>query len=431
MLMPTTRPGVMTDDVRWKAATQHVPIRIVRFLMVAATTVLLVGCAVLRPHSPPPQKLEPLVQIPGMPDVRAWGDEFSPVFQKDALVAREQEKQSGLFEKQPIVNVLAISGGGGDGAFGAGLLCGWTTSGTRPSFKLVTGVSTGALTAPFAFLGPAYDEKLKQAYTTITGRDIFLMRSLLAILLRPDSIGLNDPLAKLTAEIVDEKMLADVAAEHLKGRRLYISTTALDAQRPVVWNMGAIAASGQPNALSLFRDIMVASAAIPVAFPPVFLKVEADGRRFDEMHVDGGVMNQVFLYGSMLNPQEFRENSNDGKPLREASVYIIRNSQLRPDWQDVNPRLHSIGPRAVSSLIRAQGFGDLFRIFTTARRDQLDFNLAFIPDSLDTNREDEFDNRVMNLLFNAGYDLAKQGYPWRKVPPGYFPVKIRENKNIP
>ncbi len=431
MPMPITRQSVMADDVRWRVGIKHEPIRIVRVLIVAATTVLLLGCAVLRPHSPPPSKFEPLVQIPGIPNVRAWGDEFSPVFQKDAFVAREQEKQSGLFDKEPIVNVLAISGGGGDGAFGAGLLCGWTTSGTRPSFKLVTGVSTGALTAPFAFLGPAYDDKLKQAYTTISGRDIFLMRSLLAILLRPDSIGLNDPLAKLTAEIVDEKMLADVAAEHLKGRRLYISTTALDAQRPVVWNMGAIAASGHPNALSLFRDIMIASAAIPVAFPPVFLKVEANGQRFDEMHVDGGVMNQVFLYGSMLDPQEFKESSTDGKPLRAARVYVIRNSQLKPDWQDVNPRLHSIGPRAISSLIRAQGIGDLFRIFTTSRRDQLDFHLAFIPDSLDTNREDEFDNRVMNLLFDAGYDLAKQGYPWRMAPPGYFPVKIRENKNGP
>ena len=160
----------MADGVRWRVAINHEPIRILRFAIVAATAVLLLGCAVFRPHSPPPRELEPLVQIPGMPDVRAWGDRFSPVFQQDALAARKQEKQSGLFDKEPIVNVLAISGGGGDGAFGAGLLCGWTTSGSRPSFKLVTGVSTGALTAPFAFLGPAYDEKLRQAYTTITGK---------------------------------------------------------------------------------------------------------------------------------------------------------------------------------------------------------------------------------------------------------------------
>jgi len=307
------------------------------------------------------------------------------------------------------------------------LLCGWTTAGTRPVFKLVTGVSTGALTAPFAFLGPAYDEKLKQVYTTITSKDIFRLRSLLAILLRPDAIALNDPLAKLTAEIVDKKMLKDVATEHLKGRRLFISTTALDAQRPVVWNMGAIAASGHPNALGLFRDIMIASAAIPVAFPPIYIKVEAYGQRFDEMHVDGGVSNQVFLYGPMLKPLKFNKNTDGSLPNREAHVYIIRNTQLRPDWQNVRPSLRSIGSRSISSLIRSQGIGDLFRIFATTQRDKLDFNLTFIPDALDVNREDEFDNRVMNLLFEAGYKLAKQGYHWRNVPPGYYPMKKDED----
>ena len=417
----------MVDGVWLRAVINPEPVRIVRLGILVTIPILLLGCTVLRPHSPPPRKFESSVQIPGMPGVRAWGDEFSPVFQKDAIEARDQENQNGLFEKGGIVNILAISGGGGDGAFGAGLLCGWTASGTRPSFKLVTGVSTGALTAPFAFLGPSYDEKLKQVYTTITTKDIFMMKSLLAILLRPIAFGLNDPLAKLTAEVVDEKMLKDVATEHLKGRRLLISTTALDAQRPVVWNMGAIAASGHPNALGLFRDIMIASAAVPVVFPPIYIKVEADGQRFDEMHVDGGVSNQVFLYGPMLKPLKFNKNTDDSSPNREAHVYIIRNTQLRPDWQNVRPSLRSIGSRSISSLIRAQGIGDLFRIFATTQRDKLDFNVTFIPDALDVNREDEFDNRVMNLLFEAGYKLAKQGYHWRNVPPGYYPMKKGED----
>ena len=417
----------MVEGVWLRAVINPEPVRIVRLCILAVIPVLLLGCSVLRLHSPPPRKLEASVQIPGMPGVRAWGDEFSPVFQKDAIEAREQQNKNGLFEKRGIVSILAISGGGGNGAFGAGLLCGWTTAGTRPVFKLVTGVSTGALTAPFAFLGPAYDEKLKQVYTTITSKDIFRLRSLLAILLRPDAIALNDPLAKLTAEIVDEKMLKDVATEHLKGRRLFISTTALDAQRPVVWNMGAIAASGHPNALGLFRDIMIASAAVPVAFPPIYIKVEAYGQRFDEMHVDGGVSNQVFLYGPMLKPLKFNKNTNDSSPNREAHVYIIRNTQLRPDWQNVRPSLRSIGSRSISSLIRAQGIGDLFRIFATTQRDKLDFNVTFIPDALDVNREDEFDNRVMNLLFEAGYNLAKQSYHWMNVPPGYYPMKKGED----
>jgi hypothetical protein len=401
-------------------------IRIVQFGILLAFATLLLGCAALRPHSPPPRKYESMVQIPGMAGVRAWGDEFSPVFQQDAIVSKAQEKRSGIYEEGSTVNILAISGGGGDGAFGAGLLCGWTTAGTRPSFKLVTGVSTGALTAPFAFLGPAYDAKLRQVYTTITSSDIFMMKSLLAIFFS-DAIALNDPLANLTARIVDEQMLKDVAAEHLKGRRLYVSTTALDAQRPVVWNMGAIAASGHPLALDLFRQVMIASAAVPVAFPPVYFPVEANGKRFDEMHVDGGVTNQVFLYGPMLDPQKFRTDPNQ-PATRRARVYIIRNTQIKPDWQEVRPRLGAIGPRSVSTLIKAQGSGDLFRIFATSQRDNLDFNLAFIPDALDTNREDEFDSRVMNLLFETGYKLAKVGYHWHKSPPGFIPVKNEEGQ---
>ena len=417
----------MINRTRLTGMETRETIRIVRLGIFFIIITLLLGCAALRLHSPPPRKYESMVQISGMPGVRAWGDEFSPVFQKDAIDSKAQEKRSGLYEEGGTVNILAISGGGGDGAFGAGLLCGWTTSGTRPSFKLVTGVSTGALTAPFAFLGAAYDGKLKEVYTTITGKDIFMMKSLLAIFFS-DAIGLNDPLANLTAKIVDEQMLKDVAAEHLKGRRLYISTTALDAQRPVVWNMGAIAASGHPLALELFRQVMIASAAVPVAFPPVYFPVEVSGQRFDEMHVDGGVTNQVFLYGPMLDPMKFRTDPNK-PPSRRARVYIIRNTQIKPDWQEVRPRLGAIGPRSVSSLIKAQGSGDLFRIFATTQRDNLDFNLAFIPDALDTNREDEFDNRVMNLLFDTGYKLAKIGYHWKKSPPGFFPVNSEENRD--
>ena len=417
---------MMTNDVQFSRNDSLRYVLVIKAWLLMTMTVWLVGCAALRPHSPPPQKLEAMVQIPDMPGVRAWGDQFSPVFQQDAIDAKAQERRSGLYVEGGEVNILAISGGGGDGAFGAGMLCGWTASGTRPMFKLVTGVSTGALTAPFAFLGPAYDAKLKKVYTTIKTSDIFMMRSLLAMLYS-DAIGLNDPLARLTAEIVDEKMLKDVATEHLKGRRLYISTTALDAQRPVVWNMGAIAASGHPKALELFRKVMIASAAIPVAFPPSYIKVEAGGQRWDEMHVDGGVANQVFLYGPMLDPLKFRRDPT--KPARrKGRVFIIRNTQLKPDWQYVAPTMRHIGPRSVSSLIKAQGVGDLYRIFATTERDNLDFNLAFIPDALDTNRDDEFDTRVMNLLFESGYNLAKRGYRWQQAPPGYFRVKKAEDQ---
>ena len=385
-----------------------------------ACVLALAGCASLRSHSPPPSKAEARVQIPGIPGVRAWGDEFSAVFQQDVVESVRQEERSGLFKEGDTVSILAISGGGGDGAYGAGLLCGWTAAGDRPNFKLVTGISTGALTAPFAFLGMAYDDKLKKVYTSISSQDVFKLKSLFSML-KSDALGLNDPLAKLTTQYVDEQMLNDVAAAHNKGRRLYIGTTALDAQRPVIWNMGAIAASGHPDALELFRRVMIASAAIPVAFPPIYLNVEADGKAYDEMHVDGGVGNQVFLYGPVLKPLNVPDEMGVKKIRRNFRVYVIRNTQIKPNWQAVQPLIRSIAPRSVSSLIKAQGVGDLYRIFTTSQRDGFDFNLAFIPDEMDTaNRSDEFNNRVMNVLFDTGYRLARQGYRWRKTPPGFF-----------
>jgi hypothetical protein len=388
-----------------------------------AMVALLAGCASLRPHFPPPERLESRVHIPGMPGVRTWGDEFSPVFQKDVIESVRQEERSGLFRAGDTVSILAISGGGGDGAFGAGLLCGWTAAGNRPGFKLVTGISTGALTAPFAFLGPAYDAKLKKVYTTISAKDVFRMKSPFGMF-QTDAITLNDPLAKLTTEYIDEQMLKDIAAEHARGRRLFIGTAALDAQRPVVWNMGAIAASGHPEALGLFRKVMIASAAVPVAFPPVYFKVEAGGQSYDEMHVDGGVANQVFLYGPVLNPLKMRQEFGIGQLRRKFQVFVIRNTQTKPNWRKVRPLIRSIAPRTVSSLIKAQGIGDLYRIFATSQRDGFDFNLAVIPDELNTaNRADEFDSRVMNELFETGYRLARDGYRWRKTPPGFFPVE--------
>lgn len=387
-------------------------------VLLAGLLLTAAGCGGLKPHSPPPAGVESEVRIPGMPGVRAWGDEFSPAFQRDIVDSIRQEERSGLFRQNGTVDFLAISGGGGDGAFGAGLLCGWSAAGNRPNFKMVTGVSTGALTAPFAFLGPAYDDKLRKVYTTVSSQDIFHLKSLFGML-QTDALSLSDPLAKLTAEYVDDKMLADIAAEHAKGRRLFIGTTALDAQRPVVWNMGAIAKSGHPDALKLFRQVMIASAAVPVVFPPVYIPVEAGGKHYDEMHVDGGVAHQVFLYGPVLRPLAAVKRLGFSAPRRQGRVFVLRNSQIKPAWQPVKPLIRSIAPRTVSSLIKAQGVGDIYRIFTTAQRDSADFNLAYIPDQLDTTRSDEFDNRVLNVLFETGYQLARHGYRWQKAPPGF------------
>ena len=307
---------------------------LITLVCLALTLIVLQGCATLKPRNPLPQDLESEVQVPGMPGVRAWGDEANQGFTQFALTSIKEEMAAfgkDVWKKPAFF--LALSGGGDDGAFGAGVLCGWTAHGDRPQFKLVTGISTGALIAPFAFLGSSYDDTLRHLYTGITSEDIFRMKSLLTVLWR-DSVADTTPLAKKLEQYVDEAMLAEVAAEHNKGRRLIIGTTQLDAQRLVLWNMGAIAASGDPEAVKLFRKIMLTSASIPGAFPPQYMKVEAGGNWYEEMHVDGGTTAEVVLYENALKPLTEILGAESELHGRQRFLYIIRNSTQRATTTD-------------------------------------------------------------------------------------------------
>jgi predicted acylesterase/phospholipase RssA len=292
---------------------------------------------------------------------------------------------------------------------------GWTEAGTRPEFTFVTGISTGALTAPFAFLGPDYDDELKEIYTTYSTSDLLEERGLLKIL-KGDAAASTDPLKELLATYVDEAMMQRLAEEHRRGRQLNIGTTNLDVGRPVVWNVTKIAASGHPRALELIRQIMLASAAIPAAFPPVYIEVERDGLVYDEMHVDGGVTAQVFFYPADVDMGAVLEKLDvQGTPR----LYLIRNSWIEPEFVAVEPRVMAIAGRSVSTLIRAQGIGDMYRLFMLAGRDGIDYNLAYIPDTFHEKPTEEFDAVYMGKLFDLGYDMARDGYPWQKLPPGF------------
>jgi predicted acylesterase/phospholipase RssA len=218
------------------------------------------------------------------------------------------------------------------------------------------------------------------------------------------------------AKYVDQKTMEAIAAEHRKGRRLMIGTTNLDAGRPVIWNIGEIAASGDPNALALIHDVLVASASIPCAFPPVFIEVEADGSRYDEMHVDGGAVSQVFLYPTGMDMGRVIEKLEvKGTP----SAYIIRNNRLETDWQAVKLKLSAIASRSIDSLIRNNGFGDMYRLYLEAQQAGIDFNLAYIPSEFNVKATEPFDPEYMGKLFDLGYRMALSGYPWDKTPPGF------------
>jgi predicted patatin/cPLA2 family phospholipase len=380
----------------------------------------LSACGPLSRFDAVPITSEENVTIPHMTDIRFWGDVGdTPALVKAAKDAYTSEltqwRATGHTDALPPADFLAISGGGENGAYGAGLLVGWSAAGTRPAFKMVTGISTGALTAPFAFLGSAYDDRLRAVYTTISAKDILVNRGLYGVIFQ-DAAADNTPLRATIAKYFDQAMLDAIGEEYKKGRLLLIGTTNLDAMRPVIWNIGAIANSHQPDRLKLVHNILVASAAIPGAFPPVMIDVEANGKKYQEMHVDGGAAAQVFVY-----PPSFNLSASDkaNSIVRERRLYVIRNARLDPDWAQVERGTMSIAGRAITSLIQTQGVGDLYRIYLTAKRDGFDFNLAYIPKTFTAALKEPFETAYMKELFQLGYDMAQKGYPWQKAPPGF------------
>ncbi len=309
---------------------------------------------------------------------------------------------------------LSISGGGADGAFGAGLLKGWSESGTRLEFMFVTGISTGALIAPFAFIGSDYDDELEDLYTTMSTSDLIKRRSLIAGL-TSDAFADTQPMRELLLEFVDPQMIEEIAREYAKGRRLFIGTTNLDAKRPVIWNIGAVAAVGTDESAQLIRDVMLASASIPGMFPPVRITVRVGDDEYDEMHVDGGVASQVFLFPAQINA---RIGAAKVGVTGEQTLYIIRNGILDPRWAEVKPKVGPVAFTSIMTLIRTQGMGDLYRIYLGAKRDDLPYRLAYIPGDFDIEPKEDFDPDYMRALFDLAYALSRDGYDWATSPPG-------------
>jgi hypothetical protein len=318
-----------------------------------------------------------------------------------------------------VYDYLAVSGGGSDGAFGAGLLNGWSKAGTRPKFKIVTGVSTGGLIAPFAFLGPDYDDELRLSYTTIDASHVFEIRGLLP-LLWSEALTSTAPLRQLIDTYIDDKILKAIAAEHAKGRRLFIASTNLDNEQPIIWDMGAIASSKSSNKLELFRKVLLASAAIPSLFPPVIFDVTKDGKKYQELHVDGGVVFQSFFIGSSTDLQAtIRQAHPDWGEAFAQNLYVIRNGWVNPVFQPVERGLTSITSRAILSMFKMSGVNDLWRLYFSSRDDNVTFRYTAIPPDYVPATAQQFDNAEMNREFNLGEKIARDGIKWVMSPPGY------------
>ncbi len=382
-----------------------------RIALVLVTALALSACVAVLRNPVPLDQLESAT-IPNIPNARYWGDEPPPNLDDVLVEIAEQRRISGLDRN---VTIIALSGGSDNGAFWAGLLNAWTEMGTRPEFTIVTGVSTGALSAPFAFLGPDYDDDLRQIYGGFPRKSIFRRRSWLNILPKA-SISDTAPLAEMIAQFADEELLAEVAREHRRGRRLLVQTSHLDAQRAVIWDLGAIAVSGAPNAIDVFRKALLASASVPVAFPPVLFEVEVDGQVYDEMHVDGGVISGVTVLTSWQVGIDEEVSHRRDKPST-LTFYIVRNGKITSEAQTVDYGLVDIAGRSISTLLKSQGIGDLLSAYAAARIRGADFYATWIGDDFVHDHPGPFDPGYMRALFDYGYNLMKSGNAWARKPP--------------
>lgn len=364
------------------------------YVVLAAAAFFVQGCTL--PRKPVPVARISDGKITGFPNVRFWEIEYAPDVSFDSADSAD-------------CSFLVLSGGGSKGAFGAGFLNGWTVMGTRPQFKLVTGISTGALIAPLAFLGSEYDAQLKDSYTTVTTKDILNLKGLLNFgilaVLTGESAASSEPLENMIEQMVTPEVLQAVAAEHRKGRRLYIGTTNLDAQRLVAWDMGAIAQSNRPEAINLFRKVMLASASIPGAFPPVHFTVEVDGKEYDEMHVDGGIIAGLFGYGFAL--------FDDSNAPSSCSIYIIKNGKLDIESTQVKRHFFPIVGRTIDTLMKSQSWGDMIRLRNRALQDRVAFHYISIPFEFVSKGEEMFDAEEMRRMYDMGYRIAISEHPWR------------------
>ncbi|CAM2927982.1 patatin-like phospholipase family protein [Vibrio rarus] len=334
-------------------------------------------------------------------EYRSETENYNVVLELEALIENKQISDE--------VNHLALSGGGVNGAFSAGILNAWSEQGTRPDFDVVTGVSTGAIVAVFAYLGAEYDTELKHYYTQTPVSDMFRRNSLITLLSRNafvDTTGFERKVRKA----IDSKMMERLSIERQKGRILLIGTTNLDNQKMALWDIGRIAQVNTSEAQALIQNIVIASSSIPGAFPAKVIPLSYQGETYDELHVDGGISRQVFLIPQWIN-------KSIKTSARAQNIYVIRNGSLKPRFNQVESGISSVSASSIATLIRRQGVGDVEYIYHYSERNGYPFNLAHIDDDFVNYELDPLSLDYMNAVYEYGFNKMKDNALWLAHPP--------------
>ncbi|WP_083635793.1 patatin-like phospholipase family protein [Rhizobium gallicum] len=369
-------------------------------LLGIALLVFLSGCVAQSRTSYGPQAAAS-ANVEGFEDIRMYADSSRTLPSERVWLPVPRDKK---------INYLVLSGGGGAGAFSVGALKAWSDVGGRPEFDIVSGVSTGALIAPYAFLGASYDQTLVDLYTSGVARKLvdadFLPKGLLG-----PSLLKQEPLRRMVEKYLTREVLLKIAAEYRKGRRLFVLTTNLDSQRAVIWNMGAIASSGRADALRLFQDVIIASASIPGVYPAILVKVRAGDTTFEEMHSDGGSVSQILTV-----PEGWMTSDNMPQWPRglEINMYVIINNALMPEFSATRNNTFVVMARASSTLIKAQTRSALLATYAYAQRNNIRFRVASIDTQVKYDMTDPFNTNYMRAVYNLGYAKMTSGSLWKE-----------------
>lgn len=365
----------------------------------------LAACSASRP---PPL---PQIALDRLPE-GALGSQSAagnPQIRKD--LAQAMALRTGRLTAGQSLTMLALSGGGANGAFGAGLMRGWSARGDRPEFDIITGISTGALMAPLVFLGPAWDETLGRLYTNSQASRIYKDRPL-ANVLRELSLKDPGPLRNLIRELINDDFAAAIAAEHRKGRRLYVGTTDLDRQRTVIWDLGAIASSNSPDTVPRLRDILLASSSVPLVFPPVYFPVVHENRIYQQMHVDGGIESPLLIPGLLVDVDGALREMGGERP--RLHLFALVNQQIEVEYlQAVEPDMVAISVATINHSQRSNLASNLARISLLARSIGARFNVQAIPPGVRLEKDSlEFDQDEMKLLYRLGSQIGLSPLTW-------------------